>query len=181
MNKLDLICSKDELRPVMGHVLVTKENCVATDAHVMGIIPTAEIFDAQFIEQLGETPLLIFSSDWKKMNNATGIMWKDRAKNIIEIFYKKGRPALIEAETEEKIAKYPNWKAVIPETPGGETEKLCFSPTLLLNLTKALGFEGPARLEFCDALNRPIRVTECNKESKSKAYGIIMPVMDTPC
>lgn len=176
MMKLDLITSKDELRPTMCHILVNKSECVATNAHVIGVVPTSEIFNSQFISELGESTILIFSTDWKKLHNATAITWKDREKNIIEVFYKKGRPALFEAETEENVGKYPNWHNVIPEQ-SGETANMCFNPSLLIDLSKALDFTN-VKLTYSGAANRAFRVDGLKKEDDSKAYGIIMPVLE---
>ena len=173
--KLDLICNKDELRPAMCHVKVTKEIMVATDAHVIGVIPTHKLFSNTFIEDIPDEGMLIHSDDWKKFNNCANIVWK--SKDIIRVIYKASkRDALIQVENEENIGKYPNWEAIMPkkEDRVAELNKIGVNMKLAFNLQNALGLISLA-IQFSGA-TKAIYVTSMNGE-EGDPYGLIMPVM----
>lgn len=174
--RLDLITSKDDLRPILGFVLLTPEHCVATDTDVLGVIPTKEIFDNDFIIGLKKERVLVHREDWKKFYNADIIVWADRDKLIVKIHYTKSRPVLVELSTEDKEEiKYPRWEQVIPKKEG-ETSKMCLSVDYLFTLAKALGYaKGLIRLSHCGD-KRAMYVESIIQDTES--YGIIMPVMD---
>lgn len=174
--KLDLICTKDELRPAMCHVKVTKDVMVATDAHVMGVVPTKLMFSEEFINNIPEGGMLIHSEDWKKFSNCVNILWK--SDDVICIIYKGSkRDVLIKVENEDEIGKYPNWEAVIPtqEMRVCELNRVGVNMKLALNLQNALGLESLS-LQF-SGQSKAIYARTTTKETDMGAYGVIMPVM----
>lgn len=73
--KLDLVCSNDDLRPVMGCVRVEKEFTYATDAHIIVRHKTSEIFNPLFVETIPGEGINIPS-------RAIALMRKIATKNI---------------------------------------------------------------------------------------------------
>ena len=64
--KLELCCTDDDLRPALQHVLVTKSDVVATDAHILVVHKTADLFTAEFIDKMPER-MLIHKKLWIEM------------------------------------------------------------------------------------------------------------------
>lgn len=177
--QLNLACSKDQLRPVMNHVLVTKEFCVATDAHVLAYFPTESIFDDDFIKEFPMDSFLIHSEDWAKFKSAALIAWKKGATNIIEIFHSKKRNVLIEVETEEKIGKYPAWKAVVPalnDLVPSELSQIGMNAEIMATAQKIIGPGFGLKCTFY-AVNRAIEVQSINAVEFPDGRAIVMPVM----
>ena len=51
--KLHLVCQDySQIRPIMNYILVTKDDVVATDAHVLVIHKTRDLFDEHFINKM---------------------------------------------------------------------------------------------------------------------------------
>lgn len=172
--ELNLICAKDEMRPVMQYVKVTKNYCIATNAHVLGKIKTETIFDLEFIAKLPEEGILVHQEDWKKLKNAVLIEWK--SNDVIKICYSgKKRDVLIESETESNIGTYPNIDAVIPTKENRQVElnQIAFNASLLLDLQKALNIPN-VKLQF-SGMNRPIYVTDGSGQ-QIENIGVIMPI-----
>jgi hypothetical protein len=174
--QLDLICGKDDLRPIMQYVLVTPEVMVATNSHVLGVIPTWELFDEDFIAGLPTEGVLIHREDFKKLKSYDSFAWKGEPGGVIRCISAKKRDALIEAcrQNEGDLGKYPNWQAVIPDESscGVPLGKFGFNAELAFQLQKALGFLNTA-LSFSGE-NRAARVTNPEFENR---YGILMPVL----
>jgi hypothetical protein len=171
--QLHLICSKDELRPTMHYVKVTKNNTVATNGYVIGVVPTENIFDTDFIRQIPESGFLIHAEDFSKLIKGDFLTWKTSGA-VISINSKK-RPQLIEINTETKVGVYPNWEAVFPTGENVEITKIGVDFKIAFDLQKALDLDR-CKLEFY-GVNKGIKVTEAKtrKADKNKAYGLIMP------
>lgn len=173
MKKLHLLCSKDSMRPALNHVKVTKEYCVATDAHVLAAIPTHLIFDEDFIIGLPDKGVFIHSEDWKKMTTGINIVWK--SDDVIRVIVKNKRDVLIEVETEDSVGgTYPNWDAVIPsDDASNEVAQVGVNAPILSTLQTALGY-GSLKLSF-SGQNKPIRVSD-GQGIEEGVNAIIMPV-----
>lgn len=172
--ELNLICSNDDLRPAMMHVKITKENMVATNAHVLGVIPTKEVFSDEFIEGIPENGMLIHKDDYKKLKNFENATWK--SKDVIEIHYRgKKRNVLIPICTEENVGTFPKWETLIPrEEDAQELSKIGVNMSLAYDLQRALDAEN-LKMVFI-APNKGILVKPL-LSNNSKSYGIIMPAM----
>lgn len=175
--KLDLVCSKDDMRPAMTHVLVKKDVMVATNAHIMAIVPTKEMFRDEFIEDIPEEGMLIHREDWKKMLPYTVATWKTKGE-VIKCIDSKKRPLLIEVENQQEVGVYPNWEAVIPTEEmrkGTELDSIGVNLEFAATLQKALGLPS-CKLDF-SGKSRAIYLTAANEEDSNGQYGIVMPVM----
>lgn len=173
---LSPICSTDELRPVMGYVLVTKEKFVATDAHVMIWHNTPEFFDEDFINQIPEKGLLIHREDWKKIEKAAFLTLKE---NMIEIFYdgKKRNEFIKPEENEGNIGKYPRYEEVIPKEIGHNNKlpQLSIAPELLLKAKKAINNGVSNLVMVFTGKTRAILLKEVG--AKEDVYnGLLMPI-----
>lgn len=175
--KLDLACGKDDLRPVMQYIKVTKEVMVATDAHIMAVIPTEVVFDdVEFRNAIPEEGILIHREDWKKLLQYEYGVWKTEGE-VIKLISSKKRNLLIEVEKEDEVGKYPNWSAVIPdkEYQTHELNEVGVNFELAINLQKALGLKS-CKMKFSEN-NKPIYITSATGEVNDERHGIVMPVM----
>jgi len=170
--KLDLACGKDDLRPVMEYVKVTRDKMIATDAHIMAVVDTDTVFDSDFIQGIPEEGMLIHREDWKKMIQYEVPTWKTEGE-VIKMVHSKKRSLLVEVEYEKDIAKYPNWQAIIPEGDKFELDKIGINFELAIKLQQALNLDS-CKLEFFGD-SKPILVSD-SKEQKEGRIGILMPV-----
>ena len=157
----------------MQHIKVTKVNCVATDSHILAVIPTELIFNSEFIFDIPEEGFLIHAQDYKKMIQFEKATWKTKGE-VIKMEHKRKRPILIEVVKESDAGRFVNWEAVIPKTNNVKTEskqEIKLNAELLYRLQQCLG-SSQVRLTFYEG-NKPIQI-EPLKDARGK-YGIIMP------
>lgn len=174
MKKLHLLCSKDNMRPSMNHVKVTKEYCIATDAHILAAVPTELMFDPEFIDKIPEQGILIHHEDWKKMTTGINVVWK--SEDVIRVLVKNKRDILIEVESEDEMGKYPDWRAVCPsEDMREELPAIGINAKIAATLQDALGYTSLA-LSFSGA-SRAISVTSVNRGEREGVIAVLMPVM----
>ena len=175
--QLNLICSKkDELRPIMNYVHVTTETMVATNAHVIGVIPTEELFDEDFILKIPKDGILIHREDFKIIA-ASGLGYTEwKSEGVIKVNHVKKRAVLIETSTQDKIGEYPNWQAIMPtrETRVAELNAIGVNAQLLFELQKSLGYTEGLKMQF-SGQSKAIYCSSA-KDSDSGAYGLIMPI-----
>jgi DNA polymerase III sliding clamp (beta) subunit (PCNA family) len=173
--QLNLICLKDELRPVLGHVYVTSENAVATNGHVLGVIPTNHIFNRDFVLSIPEDGMLIHAEDWKKITQYESAAWK--GPNTIKLHDSKKRSIIIETFSQEEVAKFPEFERLIPtqEKRQAELNKVGIDASNALLLQKALGFLSLA-MQF-SGFSGAIHCTDAsNREETAGRHGILMPI-----
>lgn len=171
--KLHLICGKDNFRPNMNHVLVTKEYCVATNAHVLGAIPTYQIF-AEESEKIPESGILIHSEDWKKISDST-MTNLVVGNDTIEIIYRKKPSGLIKFHTNGKDYTFPNWKAVVPDKVDKEEftiNAIRLNLKLGSLLQDALG--GNTLILQFESDKKAVRV---DVQEEPERFGCIMPML----
>lgn len=176
------LCCKDELRPAMNYVYITKEKVVATDAHVMGWADTPEVFDEEIIQAIPEEGILIHAEDWKKMLKADVLVWKEDGK-VLKLIHSKKRDELIEIEYQSEVGKYPNWSAVVPNMDSPmdtvELSAIALDPEKLMQVHKffkPLLHKPGVRMDFYGA-SKAIRCTPRNKNEETSMEAIIMPLL----
>lgn len=173
MKKLHLLCDKGDMRPAMNHIKVTKEYCIATDAHALAAVPTKLMFNLEFIDKIPEEGVLIHHEDWKKMTTGINVVWK--SEDVIRVLVKNKRDILIEVESEAEVGKYPEWRAVCPKDDMREDiPAIGINAKIAATLQDALGWTSLA-LNFNGA-SRAISVTPAKKEDEG-VIAILMPVM----
>ena len=174
MNKLHLVCGKDDYRPTLNYVKATKHNVVATDGHCLAVIPTSEIFDEEFIEGIPDTGVLIHHEDWKKMISYQFVSWKIPGQIIKTSGKKRGILIEVEMENEGDLKNYPNWDAVVPTGKNVGIPEIGINFKTGQRLQEALNFNA-CHLQF-KGNGKPIKITGA-KEQDSKRFGILMPCM----
>lgn len=179
MNQLHLITRKDQFNPALAFVKITKEWMVATTSYVIGIVPTEDTFDEEFIERMPDEGILMHADDYKVCAKADRVEW---AGDGLIIRTKTGnkRPVLVEATTEEKEGDtFPQWERVVYDTevPLEDVKMAGIDGEKLVLLQKALG-AWALRLEFRGG-GKGIMCYPMKDGSgvESKAYGMIMPVL----
>jgi hypothetical protein len=181
--KLELCCITDKTRPAMGYVKITKETMVATNAHILGVLPTELLFDEEQIEQIPEEGFLLLASDFKKLREAHRRAFST-SLDTIHLWNKKEALSIIPTATEANVGKYPNWQGVIPppEMRTASLPQISLNAALLANLQLALtshmgkpqltlAFSGPSKAIYCEP------AYDLDEEScANRHFGIIMPV-----
>jgi hypothetical protein len=178
--KLHLSTSKDSLRPVMQHILLTKDNFVATDAHILAVVPAELILSDASIECIPDEGLLINSAIWKSIYNADEITVYSEGGIFKILGHFRNKPTMefkIELNGFElgTIGTFPKWEQVIPqEVARQETLMTGINAKLLMNLSDALNASNGFKLEF-NGSNKGILCTPISKDAV-KPYGLIMPI-----
>lgn len=177
--KFNLVCGKDEIRPVLSYVKVTPENIVATDATILLKAPTTTVFDEDFIELIPESGMLIHMEDWDKLSKANHIEWK---QGMIKLNYAKKRSVIIEPEYESEVGNYPDCENAIPSNNMATSEhKIGVNANRLATLQKAVPFAYGTILSFYGN-NRGMRVKfqggdDLWEENYGDVEGLIMPIL----
>lgn len=174
--KLELVCSPDELRPLMNHVLVTKENIVATDAHILIVHRTASLFDKEFIRDMPDQ-FLIHKLNWKDI--ATGDVHKCSyipIRHLILTKFNTGKelysPVHPSNELDGRI--YPDWEKVIPNKPV-KLNSIGINLALIERLRKALILDYE-RSE-CSLTFHGTEKAIIIQAHQSDSFAVLMPVM----
>ena len=175
------------LRPAMCHALLTKEDFVASDAHILVVHETGELFSPEVVESIPKDGLLIPREclvDMAKVS-ALGIEIIKNPDTIKVLHQTKGQGDFSRFH-EYKInggqingmnAVYPNYKAVLPdEKEVAPIKAIGLKPALLEKLCKAMGASNLA-ISFISP-DRPILCRPLNGDYFN-VKGIIMPVMIT--
>lgn len=174
--KLHLATSKDKFRPAMQSILVTKQNIVATDAHIMAVVPTALIFDEASIELMPDNGLLIDAQIWKAIYSADSIFVYMEGNGYKIAGHFKNKPsAHFRAEINGESANFPNWLQVVPTEDKREAmPAIGLNAKLLMNLSEAIGASNGLKLETNGSqkgiIAKPIG------EQNGGQYGLIMPI-----
>lgn len=162
------------MRPSMNYIKVTKEYCIATDAHALAAVPTELMFDLEFIDKIPEEGVLIHHEDWKKMTTGINVVWK--SEDVIRVLVKNKRDILIEVESEAEVGKYPDWRVVCPTDDMREDlPAIGINAKIAATLQDALGYTGLA-MTFTGA-TRPISITSVKRGETEGVIAILMPVM----
>jgi hypothetical protein len=174
--KLHLATSKDKFRPVMQSILITKTDIVATDAHIMAIVPTGDIFDSASIQCIPDNGLLIDGQIWRSIHTAENINISESNGQYRIGAYFRNKPSMeFKIEKNGDGENFPNWLSVVPtEDKREEMGLIGLSPKLLFNLSEAIGADMGLRLET-NGRQKGIVVRPINKED-NKSYGLIMPI-----
>jgi len=134
---LHLICSDDELRPVMCHVYINKEHAVATDSRALVRYDKA-LIDG-LISGLPEE-VYISVDEWKKLTRP--YKFAEYRNGIIHVIDKKDGTFLVMTKEVDLVGRYPNYNAVIRENhENGEVGSIRVNADLLAKVQKAMNQE----------------------------------------
>lgn len=179
-HKLHLACGSTMLRPALGYIKVTKQTCVATDAHILTVVNTENVFDEQFAEELkDDAEMYIHHKHYAQLTKFGGNLALN--DGYITGYNKKGEYFICPFKTKGQLeGDYPDLERVIPnfDELGKDwcsLNTVSINPKLLLNLQGALGTDLPLTLYFSGGSNKPIIALEPNGDS----LGLIMPCLIT--
>ena len=178
--------SKDGLRPAISSTFVSREDTVATDAHIIVVHKTKVLFGEEFADSLPEKGIMLSDKcikDIRKKEVAYVQLSSDKKEIILfpELRYIHKYPRII-YKLEEDFEKFPNYKSIIPSiTEMKPIDKIKFGSKLLNNLHKAMSPDGGLGSYFIYNFRSSIEgclVTMPAEEIEySESYGIIMPSM----
>lgn len=174
--KIHLCCANDESRPIMNHVLITKENIVASDAHVLICYKTKAIFPIEFIDAMPER-FLIHRNSWRLMTlKHRGIIYKD---NSIIIKYENYSLSIDLIDESVFGGKYPKWESVILKSDDlVAVDKIGINPEFLKKLSRAMFLPNECITNFRLELHDNMRAIMVYPLSENvDAFALIMPVM----
>jgi len=177
--KLHLSAGKDALRPAMTFILLTQKEFVATDAHIMSIVPNNRILEDDSIALIPSNGLLIEAKMWKTIYNANHISLSlDGNKYFITGMFNNKPDITYELQKNDDDYNFPNWEQVIPNnSPSEDVSFVGINHKLLNNLGQALDLEN-FKLYF-NGQNKPIvckpAINYVQDYINENQYGIIMP------
>lgn len=174
--KIHLACVNDVLRPIFQYVLVTKENIVATNSHLIVKIPTIDIFH-KIIDKLPER-CLIHKDVWAQLVNADQII---DFKDDILFYLINGILFCLKVDYENSNTidrMFPNYKVVM-ETKKAPVDKIKLRPDFLKKIQDCIFVNEKDKsliLEFAGN-NGGISIRPSDPDNHAKA--ILMPMMIT--
>lgn len=162
--RIEKAASKNERRPVLQNVFYDAPNgvLVATDSHVMAVVPVEMAFD----DATGAVPV-----------EAVVLARKDQAKGELAEIVANGTVSVRvrgeRAEFERSPGDYfPDWMPFFKRGLKPVTT-FALNPRMLMNCAEAVGGAGGVSLEFFGP-DKPIRVRALYDETGAK--GIVMPI-----
>lgn len=185
--KLHLACANDDLRPMMNHILITKDEIAASDAHVLIIHKTKSFFDEVSIKKMPER-FLIHKNQWKEICKAHDSIEFDNNQIIVGYNneYTISYDIIVESNYIPRdfvglkvSGSYPNYNAVLPnEKTKKEVGAIAFNPDMINKLISAMFFPYTdvknIKFEFYGP-DRAIIVSPTSQDIEVKA--LLMPVM----
>ena len=171
--KMSLICSRDELRPQLNYVLITKDHVIATDCHALVKHPTEELFSDEFIEAMPDR-ILVHKINWKLMEKSHNFIFY--TNNQIQVIY-NGYSICIPCKTEDEIEKkYPNYEELFNEKTES-VEGIGINPVLVDSVKKAMfrPYETTIMKFVFNGISRAIKVSN----TSNGCEAILMPCMIT--
>ncbi len=167
--RIDLACSDDNFRLVMNYILVTKDEIVASNSHILVIHKTNNIFDEQFIDEMPDR-FLIHKNNWKLFCKGHHyIIFLDGLIIIRYDGYDQTIKPIFE-EIEFMTLKYPDYKKILKSKSETGLSNFGLSVKNLTLLSKSMGCD---RLKFEFTQGEYSHLNVSNGEIK----GIIMPIM----
>lgn len=193
--KLDLACSRNDLRPAINFIHINKDYVVATDANILALHRTEKLFPdvIPFMESLGEKEIFIYGPKWKAANRKLYSDWEfDIEKKEISCYRIKKPydkliiPFIVGADLDKidqrpsYTTRYPKYENVFSSKENRELSRICINPGLLNNLAQALVPEPHrgCQLEFCgESQGIIVFATDQDGNPYKDGIGLIMPVM----
>lgn len=183
--KMDLVCGSDKYRPNMMHVLLTKDNIVASDANVIVVHSTPRFFEPDFIKDIPEEGILIHRDVWKRLRKTRALSFKIHPKmNLIEVSvfgseYPEWFSYAVRGDVKSKNKLlYPNWELVFASHSVHSTEKTSFRPRFLEIVSEAMGGDNEVILTFDNPMKGILvtKRTELDLAPELRSKAIVMPI-----
>lgn len=184
--------ANDSLRPIMEYALITKSEVAASDAHILVIHQTNELFPLEFVQTIPEEGLLFGRSLLIDLSKQSAIDIKivkiEGGQDLIRVTHRPKRHPYYNTYHEFKLnngegdfmTKYPDYEKVIPKGKPEPLTEVGLKPSLLHRLMKAMAaphdtnnmkltFTGIGQAILCKPLYD--EYTGCR--------GLIMPVLQS--
>ena len=180
---LDKALADDDLRESLSYVYVDKDKTFASDAHIMVVHKTEELFKPEFIEKLGDRTITMHAEMIKTIRS-TKCHSIDIVDEEIIIRPKPGdrKKPVIHFNIIGMDCNPPKYQPILEEAKKGkEIKEISLNSLLLNNLREALGI--PVRVGLYIKFNGESKGMYCRTNGDSdypSAEGIIMPVQIQP-
>ena len=169
--KLELLCKKDDFRPVLSYVSIDKTRMIASNGYVLAVVAINELFDEEFIKSLPDYPIFVHGLDFKRLRTCGAFELKDGY--ILAYPIKSDTPPiLVEYKLEPVIGKALD-TSKFDEFTGEAKPEIGITPKLLYTLSQAMGVDEVQL--FFQKSHKFIKVMPA--DSSKNVYGFIMPVL----
>lgn len=184
--------ANDELRPVMCHAFIGPKEVAASDAHILVIHATADLFPADFIKTIPEDGLYFGRSLLVDLSKPSATQMErvkmEEGRDLIRVTHTPKGQAYYNTYHEFKEVNaengfYPSYHKVLPE--GIEPLKdVCIKPTLLERLMKAMASHSETQAGYATMKltfygdGKAIMCKPLSNDYPS-CRGLIMPVMES--
>jgi len=172
--KLYLACSDDEYSPRFGYAFVTKENTVATTAHILVKHKASDLFKDDFITSLPDNGIMIPINALRLIcrKSTTGLLLSDD-KQYIELMQKDGSVIRYNCQPGHEFPKYDHLFYKIEDCK--PLSKIAVSAIKIYELAQAMDVDDCVlRFHFYGPTKAIIVIP--NRSDKD-VIGLIMPCM----
>ena len=176
--------AKDELRPTMCHALITADDIIASDAHVLVWHKTKDFFDDEFRKAIPKEGILVakpalYDLSLKSADGCRYFESKDKKVRMIITRHTDGEERYFKVFVNdgESMMKYPAWEKVYPNPKEAKpVEYIGLNPIIVSKLAKGIGSEQ-LQLEFYGT--DKAMVVKDHRGDFPDAKGLAMPAMFT--
>jgi len=183
MIKLQDCISKDSFREEQQYALATKAETVVTDANVLVVHSTVELFGEEFSNSLPEDGILLSKDALISISKATffAIEYKADVKQVQVTHSTKSNDAiasLFPVKLNKVGLTFPQYANLFDNKSelDGEAVEIGINPKLFNNLSNAMGWNGGVELRITSSRNAIVVRNKADSLYPS-AKGLIMPMM----
>jgi hypothetical protein len=177
--KLHALTSKDDYRPALSYGLLTKQNIVVTNAHVMVAHKCESLFDQDFIDAIPEDKGVLVPAATLKEMNKKGVTYMLKVGDVPEMeFTFKGNSYSHRLEYDGQNNKFPNWEAVLPAAFDEQfVDAVLFNAKMMHIVKQAINPDSEIVKIKSSGPGRAIGVFD-PEDTYEGCRSIIMPCMD---
>lgn len=170
------------LRPALSYAYLTKKEMAASNAHILVVHQSNELFEPEFLESLPEKGIFLRKEaliDLTRKDIHSVIFHPDM--KIIEILHIPSRgPEPFKRyyqvlPAEDADFTYPDYQKIFPTGPMEAVEKIGINVDILKKLNNALGTTNGLRFEFYGE-HKSI-IVKANSTDYMFGKGLIMPII----
>ncbi len=178
--KLHECVSKDSLREAMQYALVNKKEVVATNANVLVVHDTEELFDASLVEAVPEDGILVSVEALKSIAKPTFVQliyYKEEKE--VRVLHTKSIETFPVKLNNEGGLNFPKYANLFDDKPkwNGEKVEVGINAKLLQRVSNGLGAIAGVRL----TINSPSHAIVVHNKMEDSLYptakGLVMPML----
>ena len=171
--KLHKITRQDDIREEFQHIFIDKDNIVATNAHILVIVPKTLFFEGQEIPEM-----FVRGRDWAKIYPRKNHFVKYEENHLVlysEAKLYRGEVARVKPILKENAGfKYPDYTKVIPNGELKEVDKIGINSYFMRLYNKATGI-NEIKLSFYGH-GKPIVIKPFD-DYYQDVKAVIMPIV----